>query len=51
MLYGPSPESASGDPAMNDNGLKFLHIGEGAQRRAIGESGGLFEPLQQRRQV
>src|SRR5271170_6946586 len=35
-------------PAMNDNGLKFLHIGDGAKRRAIavralaGASPGLF---------
>jgi pimeloyl-ACP methyl ester carboxylesterase len=35
MLYGPSPESASCEPAMNDNGLKFLHIGEAAQRRGV----------------
>jgi alpha-beta hydrolase superfamily lysophospholipase len=35
MLYGPSPQSASERPAMNDNVLKFLHIGDGADRRAI----------------
>src|ERR1700691_3998528 len=35
MLYGPSPQSVSEHPAMNDNGLKFLHIGDGADRRAI----------------
>src|SRR5277367_581270 len=29
------PAKPAGKPAMNDNSLKFLHIGEGAERRAI----------------
>ena len=46
MIYVPSPETATAPqtapdtgppahPAMNDKSLKFLHIGEGADRRAI----------------
>jgi pimeloyl-ACP methyl ester carboxylesterase len=35
MLYGPSPGYMSEARAMNDNGLKFLHIGNGAGSRKI----------------
>jgi pimeloyl-ACP methyl ester carboxylesterase len=36
MVPHPDPPAKpAGKPAMNDNSLKFLHIGEGAGRRAI----------------
>jgi pimeloyl-ACP methyl ester carboxylesterase len=35
MLYGSSPGCTSEARAMNDNGLKFLHIGDGAAQRKI----------------
>ncbi len=48
MIYVRLLRVANVDLPMNDNGLKFLHIGEGAERRAIavraqeGASPGLF---------
>jgi pimeloyl-ACP methyl ester carboxylesterase len=48
MLYGGPRSGAAGTPPMDDNGLKFLHIGDGGDRRSIavhaqaGAAPGLF---------